>query len=220
MNTINPNSSLPQLDKRLSENKSELSQESFMKLLLTQLKMQNPLNPFDASTMMQQISQLTGLSATQELAKSVDIMKSSLGTSQVLEASGLVGKQVQVTSNVMQLNDTSEASGSISVPKGVEAIEVSILDSSGKEIRTLQLNSPSDGVLDFSWNGLDNEGKTMAPGFYTFTAKGLVAGEAVPLATATTVKVNSVALDRTNGIVVLNVEGLGGVSINDVVKIL
>ena len=32
---------------------NNLDQDSFMKLLLAQLKMQNPTNPFDSTTMMQ-----------------------------------------------------------------------------------------------------------------------------------------------------------------------
>jgi flagellar basal-body rod modification protein FlgD len=220
MSIINPNSGLSNSLNTSALGKNELSQESFMKLLLTQLKMQNPLNPFDASTMMQQMSQLTGLSATQELAKTVDSFKSGLGTSQVLEASMLVGKEVQVRSQTLQLNSAHEGKGSVMVPQGVESIEVSVLDASGNTVKTLKLNAPGEGLLDFSWDGLDEKGNTMEPGFYSFSAKGLVGDQAVPLATAAAMKVNSVALDRNSGIVILNVDGLGGVSMSDVVKIM
>lgn len=220
MNIINPGNSQANTINPLTMNKSELSQESFMKLLLTQLKMQNPLNPFDASTMMQQMSQLTGLSATQDLAKSVDVFKSSLGTSQVLEASHLVGKDVQVNSRILQLDTMHQGKAAVTVPQGVESIEVSISDTSGKTLRTLKLHTASEGNLDFTWDGLDENGKVMDPGFYTFSAQGVVAGQSIPLATQATVKVGSVALDRTNGIVMLNIEGLGGISMSDVVNIL
>lgn len=217
---INTNNNIANSVNTNTINSSQLSQESFMKLLLTQMKMQNPLNPFDASTMMQQMAQLTGLSATQQLAQSVDVLKSNIGTSQVLEASQVVGKEVQVLSNVAELKENLGARGAIIVPPGVETIEVNITDSSGKPVKTLTLNAASEGVLDFSWDGLDSEGKMMNPGFYKIQATSKIAGQSVSLNTAATVKVNSVALDRANGSVILNVEGLGGVSMNDVVKLL
>lgn len=221
MSTISPNSNISNTLNPNQLNKGELTQDSFMKLLLKQLQSQNPLNPFDASTMMQQMAQLTGLNATQQLVKSVDAFKSNLGTSHVLEASKLVGKQIQVASNLFQLTDSHEAKGSVAVPRGVEKIDVVITDSAGKPVRTLKLTSPSDGILDFAWDGLDDTGKPMTPGVYTISAIGTnSAGDKGVIPTAATVKVNSVALDKPNGIVILNVDGLGGVSMNDVVKIL
>lgn len=218
MTSINANT--PNAMSSLATPKSQMSQEGFMKMLLTQLKMQNPLNPFDASTMMQQIAQLTGLSATQQLADSMDKFKSNLGTSQVLEASKIVGKNVQIATDKLQLLDAQEAKGAVLVPQGMDAIEVAICDSQGKQVRTLKLNAPSEGVLDFSWDGKDDSGKSMEAGFYTVSAKGIVAGEETKIPTVSTFKVNSVALDRANSTVILNVDGLGGVSMNDVVKIL
>ncbi len=199
---------------------TQFSQENFMKMLLAQLKMQNPLNPFDASTMMQQISQLTGLSASQKLADSVDALKGNLGTSQMLEATSLVGKNVQLSTDKLELADGREANGAVLVPPGVEAIDVSVTDSSGKILRTLKLHANSDGVMDFSWDGKDEAGAPLAPGFYQMSAVGHVGTEQVNVATAANFKVSSVALDRASGKVVLNVNGLGGVSMNEIVKIL
>ena len=199
---------------------SQLTQENFMKLLVTQLKMQNPLSPFDATTMMQQISQLTGLSATQKMVDSVDTLKANLGVSQVLEASSLVGKNVQLVSDKLDLSDRSEATGAVLVPKGVETIDVSITDSTGKEVKKLKLHANSEGVLDFSWDGKDESGATLTPGLYQMSAIGHVGNEQVEISTAANFKVSSVALDRSSGKVIVNVNGLGGVSIDDVVKIL
>lgn len=200
--------------------KGQLSQENFLKMLLAQLKIQNPLNPFDSSTMMQQISQLTGLSSTQKLADSVEVLKASLGASQVFEASQIVGKNVQLITDRIQLNEGKDVQGSVLVPQGIEKIDVAITDKTGKLIKTLHLTAPSSGVLDFSWDGLDEEGKSVAPDFYTISAKSQVAGKDINLSTAASFKVNSVALDRESGKVILNVDGLGGVGMDNIVKIM
>jgi len=200
--------------------KNELTQESFMKMLMTQLKLQNPLQPFDASTMMQQIAQLTGLSASQQLVKSVESLKENAGVSQVLEASQIVGKKVQLATNNLQLKEGEEAEGAVIVPNGVKDITVTIHDASGNKVRTMTLESPSEGVFDFTWDGLDDDGKPVEKGFYMMSAIGVAGGEELSLPTAASYQVDSVALDRNSGSVILNVEGLGGVSMDDVVKIL
>lgn len=220
MSVINTNPSFSNAVNTGKLNSGQLTQENFMKLLLTQLKMQNPLSPFDASTMMQQMSQLTGLSATTQLAQSVDVLKNNMGTSQVLEASQVVGKEVQVVSSSLQLKENAGARGSVLVPNGVNTVEVNITDNNGKVLKTLNLNAAGEGVMDFTWDGLDNEGKPVNPGFYTFSASSNVGDKPVKLATAATVKVNSVALDRANGSVIVNVDGLGGVPMANVIKIL
>lgn len=199
---------------------NQLSKESFLKLLVTQMKMQNPLNPFDASTMMQQISQLTGLSASEEMVKSVDQLKSNLGTSQVLEAAHLVGKEIQVLSDKLQLKNNQEAKGAIIIPPGTEEVALTIRDHSGMPIKTFKLNAPSEGVLDFSWDGLDEKMNRMPPDFYKIDAKYLSGDQEITLNTASTLRVNSVAFDKVNNNVILNVEGLGGTPINNVIKIL
>ena len=199
---------------------SELSEDGFMKMLLAQLQTQDPLKPFDASTMMQQISQLTNLSASQKMVDSVSELKSSNGVSQMLSAAQLVGKNVQLATDKIQMTDARKASAAVVVPPGADKIEVAICDMSGNKVRTLELSTADSGVLDFEWDGLDEKGNPVAEGFYSMEASANVQGQELQLATAASYTVQSVALDSKAGKVILNVDGLGGVSMDDVIKIL
>lgn len=199
---------------------SQLDQEGFMKLLLAQLRLQSPTSPFDSSTMMQQISQLTSLSSTQELEKTVKSLNANMGASQVLEASRLVGKQVQVPSEMCSLIQGEGLKGSIVVPRGVDAIEVTIRDSHDRVVKTMNLNASADGLLDFEWSGLDTVNNPMPSGYYKVSASGVINGEATSLPVAGSFKVNSVAQDRSGKGVILNLDGLGGVNMNDLIKIM
>lgn len=218
MNAVSGISNSPELSS--SANKTQLSQKDFLSMLVAQLKLQNPLNPFDASTMMQQISQLTGLSSAQSLAKSIESLKSSMGTSQLFEASHLVGKEVQLLSGSFELGDKNKATGSVLVPNAVESVQVEISDKLGNVVRKLNLNATSEGVLDFEWDGLDESGKALPQDFYKIAATSNIGGQSIKMHTAGAFKVNSVALDRETGKVILNVNGLGGVSMDELVKIM
>lgn len=197
-----------------------LSQNDFMRLFLTQMKTQSPLKPFDSSDMMQQMSQLTSLSATQELEKTIKLMNANLGRSQVLSATQLIGKRVAVASDKSPLVDKEGLSGSVVVPGNASEITIEIKDSNNKLVKTIKLPGSSAGIVDFHWDGLDGDNKPMPPDFYNISAKATINGEPKDIYTAGIFKVNSVTMDRQTSAVILNVDGLGGMDMGDIIKIL
>jgi flagellar basal-body rod modification protein FlgD len=199
---------------------NQLSQDDFMKILLTQMKLQTPQNPFDSNTMMQQMSQLTNLSATKEMENAVKSLNTNLGASQILSASQVVGKKVQVVNELSSLVAGENLKGSVVLPKPVDHISVTIKDMNNRVVKTIELGASDSGVVDFSWDGLDASGNASAPGYYKMSASSVINGEAVALPTAGTFQVNSVALDRNGDGVILNLEGIGGVNMKDLIKIL
>ena len=68
-----------------------LDGDAFLKLMVAQLRYQNPLEPTDASTMMQQTAAFTQVETLQKLAATQQTM---LGMSEALMATGFVGRQV------------------------------------------------------------------------------------------------------------------------------
>jgi flagellar basal-body rod modification protein FlgD len=199
----------------------ELSKDNFIKLFLTQLKMQSPLKPLQSSEMMQQMSQLTSLSATQELEKTIKSLNANLGKSQVLQASQLIGKKIQLLNNTSPLTPLDGLSGSIVLPSAAQDLTVMIKDKNENVVKTIKLGDvASNGLVDFKWDGKDEAGNLVQADFYKISATGNLNGQITQLPTAGTFKVNSVGLDnRTDG-VILNLEGIGGVNMEDVIKIL
>ena len=197
-----------------------LSQDDFMSLFLAQMKTQSPLKPFDSSDMMQQMSQLTSLSATKELEQTIKLMNANLGRSSVLSATQLIGKKVAIASDKSPLVANEGLGGSVVVPGDASDITVEIKDKSNKLVKTIKLPGSSSGVVDFHWDGLDADSKPMPPDFYNISAKATINGKAVDVYTAGIFKVNSVTMNRQNSSVILNVDGLGGMDMGDIIKIL
>ena len=200
--------------------RTQLSPNDFMTLMLAQLKMQDPLKPYDNTAMLQNMAQISSLNATQDLQSSIKTMNTNLGKSQVLSASQLVGKKVALPSEVSPLVANEGMTGSIIVPGQASAVTMTIKDSNNQVVRTLSLGPSGSGVMDFQWDGTDATGKQMNPGFYHMEATASINGKGVSAVTAGTFKVNSVALNQTDGEVILNVDGLGGMKMNDILKIL
>lgn len=201
-----------------------LSQQDFMKLFLAQMRAQSPLKPFDSGEMMQQMSAMTSVSATAELEKTVQMMNSNLGRSQVLSATQLIGKRATIASDKSPLinnkDGTASLDGSIILPQSSTAARVEIRDTSGNLVKAIDLAASSAGVQDFHWDGRDADGKLMPEGFYSISANANMGGQNTQVYTAGVFKVTSVTMDRKTSAVILNVDGMGGMDMGDIVKIL
>lgn len=197
-----------------------LSQQDFMRLFLTQMRTQSPLKPFDSSDMMAQMTQLNSLSATDQLEKSIKMMNANLGRSQVVAATQLIGKRVVIPSQVSQLSENEGLNGSVVVPSHAGSIDVEIKDKDDKLVKKITLPASDSGVVDFHWDGKDENGEMMPADYYHISAKGDFAGEKIDIPTAGYFKVNSVTMDRQSSSVILNLDGLGGVDMGNIIKIL
>lgn len=209
------------VDTRPSVKPKELQQKDFMKLFLAQLRMQNPLKPNDNSAMIQQMSQLGSLSATQDLQKTIKNLSLSFNQSQALTASQLINKKVQLPCEMTPLVNGEGISGSVILPSPASNVTITITDADKKVVKTITLPAQgSTGVLDYKWD--DEEAKKLNSGMYHVAASAKIDGQQVALVTNGTFKINSVALDSKNGTSYLNLDGYpyGSVEMKDIIKIL
>jgi flagellar basal-body rod modification protein FlgD len=225
VNPISNNNAMPNEVPMDKVGGKALTQDDFMKLFLAQMRTQSPLKPFDSGEMMQQMSQLTSLSATQELEKSIKMMNSNLGRSQVVAATQIIGKRVSIASEKSPLlygadGKVQGLDGSVILPGSATDVTIEIKDANNKVVKTIKLGASNSGVQDFHWDGLGADGAPMPADFYTMSAKATMNGETKDIYTAGMFKVNSVTMDRQTSQVILNVDGLGGVDMADVIKIL
>lgn len=200
--------------------KKELSKDDFIKIFLAQMKLQSPLKPYDSSAMLQQMSQLTALSATEELQNTIKNLNYNLGKSQAISASQLIGKNVQIPSEISPYVKGESLRGSVVLPNDASNIEISIKNSKGEVVQVLNKGNSSAGVLDFAWDGKDADNNQLESDYYQISATATINGEKSRLMTAGTFKVESVALNPADNNVILNVDGLGGIDMSDIIKII
>ena len=203
----------------------ELSKDDFIKIFLAQMRMQSPLKPYDSSAMLQQMSQLTALSATEELQKTIQNLNNNMGKTQALSASQLIGKHVQVPSKLGQLVAGEGLHGSVILPESVTSVEITIKNSKGDVVGVVKKDAPGAGLVDFDWNGKRPDGKDdFPPGIYQISAKATINGKPVDVYTAGAFKVQSVTLNPQTGAVILNLDGLSGkdalANMSDIIKII
>ncbi|PCJ26665.1 MAG: hypothetical protein COA96_04920 [SAR86 cluster bacterium] len=197
----------PTVGSASGKSNNELGQEDFLKLLVAQLKNQDPSNPVENGEFLGQIAQFSMVSGIDDLGTSFDGIASSLYASQAMQAAQLVGKQVLVESDTAIHTEGEQVEGLLEIHNTAENVTLHIKDSAGSVVQTIALGNIAPGMHPFKWDGMDNNNELSASGEYAISAEGLVGGElqALPLHLFSTVE--SISVDRSSTNVVAHLEG-------------
>jgi flagellar basal-body rod modification protein FlgD len=165
---------------------------SFLQLLTTQLKHQNPLDPLDTNQFTQQLVQFAGVEQQMNMNTQLQTLVSLQQTAQNSQALGFVGKTVTVTGATAPLTN-GQAQWTFNPPSPAKAT-FTISDSTGQNVFS-QTGTVQPGAQQFNWNGLDSAGRQWADGNYTLTITAAGAnGQSVAIPTTVTGIVDSVDL--------------------------
>ena len=126
------------------------SQDRFLKLLVTQLQNQDPLSPMDNAQLTSQIAQINTVSGIATLNTSVQGLSSQFLQMQTLQGASLVGKDVIVPGNKLDIAD-SVGQGGFELQSAADAVKVEVLSPAGKVLDTMNLGAQSSGVHSFDW---------------------------------------------------------------------
>jgi flagellar basal-body rod modification protein FlgD len=168
--------------------------QTFLTLLTTQLKNQNPLDPLDTNQFTQQLVQFAQveqqLKQNDQLATLISIEKSAQSTT----ALAFVGATVAVDGQTAALT-SGQATWGFTVPKPVTAT-VTIRNATGQTAYsgTYTMNA---GAQSFVWDGRDSNGVQRPDGNYTMsiTAKD-ASGQTVAIPTEIEGVIDSVDLTQ------------------------
>ncbi|MDY0309810.1 MAG: flagellar hook capping FlgD N-terminal domain-containing protein, partial [Castellaniella sp.] len=177
------------------------TQDRFLTLLVTQLQNQDPLNPMDNAQVTSQIAQLSMVNGIQGLNNTLLALSGQMDMSQSLQAAGLIGKDILYPGEKISLgSDPDDPTVKTATPFGVDLMSgaakttVTILDATGKAVRTIELDAQKAGVYPLTWDGLDDAGAAVPDGAYTVqVAASDAKGQPVPVEALTSGHINSIA---------------------------
>jgi flagellar basal-body rod modification protein FlgD len=192
------------------------TQDRFMTLLITQMKNQDPLNPMDNAQVTSQMAQLSTVTGIDKLNSTVTSLMSNMQTGQSYQAANMIGHNVLVPGSAVSTTGTGGYFG-IDLPIGADKLSVTIKDSAGSTIRTLNLGAQEAGSLPLKWDGFADDGSVAKNGNYKFEVTATTAGQSVAADSLNYAEVMSVS-NSTSG-VKLNLSNLASVSTTDVKEI-
>jgi flagellar basal-body rod modification protein FlgD len=175
---------------------------TFLQLLTTQLKNQNPLDPLDTNQFTQQLVQFAQveqqMKSNDQLSSLVSLEKSA----QASTALAYVGATVVVDGSTAALTN-GNATWNLNVTKPSTAT-ITIKDSTGQNVFT-GTAGVNPGTQSFTWDGRGSDGRIWPSGNYTLTATAVDAGnQSVAISTEVQAVVDSVDLSQSPPVMSIN----------------
>jgi flagellar basal-body rod modification protein FlgD len=143
--------------------------DTFLQLLTTQLKNQNPLDPLDTNQFTQQLVQFTSVEQqlkTNDFLEAMMLATQNAGSSQAVS---YIGKTVTASGSKSELVD-GQATWNFAVDEPAD-ISVTVRDASGNVVHTKQ-GSVGQGESVFTWDGVGDDGTQKPDGTYSITIEG------------------------------------------------
>jgi flagellar basal-body rod modification protein FlgD len=178
------------------------SEQRFLKLLVTQLNNQDPLNPLDNAQLTSQLAQMSTVSGIEKLNNAFQSLLAQSGSSQVLQSASLIGRTVLVPGRDLVLENGTDMPFAVELPAAADSVKVTITNAAGDAVRSYDLGALAPGVKTVSWDGLSDNGSQLAGGVYTLKVEATSSGAAAAAGTLTYSKVSSIA------------QGLSGVTLD------
>ena len=204
-------------------------QQTFLKLLITQLQNQDPTSPMDSSQMTSQLAQIDTVSGIAQLNQSLGSLSTQLSASQAGQAASLIGRDVLVPGDgTFRIDNPIKSDGTkdettvaaspfgIKLPAAAKDLQVQIKNSDGTVVNTLDLGPQPAGVVPVpSLNPVDQNNKSLPIGTYSFVAQdvgGAAVGSNAP--TPLTGKLVTGVVKQADGTPGLTLEDESTVSLN------
>jgi len=161
-----------------AKGKAQLGKDDFLKLMMAQLRYQDPMNPMDNTAFSAQLAQFSSL---EQLTNINTSLLQSINANLMLAESvnntmsaTLIGKQVKLSNTTIQKTGQDSANIGYTLPGDAVSAKISIYNEAGTLVKTIDDASTTKGDNKLSWDFSDNQGNTLPDGNYTFEvqAKG------------------------------------------------
>lgn len=168
-----------------NRDRTTLGQDEFMRMLITQLEHQDPLEPQDPTEFTAQLAQFSTLEQLTKIREGIDGLRSDEGAfSDVASLAGLVGRDVVIRSSMFEVDAGGAVPGlELDLAAPAEAVRVRVLNAAGIPVRTFDLGSLSSGRHALAWDGLASDGTPVPPGTYELRAESVSGANSTRLET-------------------------------------
>lgn len=150
---------------------SALGKDDFLKMLVMQLRYQDPMNPMKGTEFAAQLAQFSSVEQLHNINSS---LMQSLDTNAVIAqsinnalAAAFVGKQVRSSVNEFNFTGSGEVKLGFSLPETAASSTIKIFDEKGNLVRTLS-GTFAKGDNQLMWNGKNEQGNDAVSGKYKF----------------------------------------------------
>ncbi|MBI5237485.1 MAG: flagellar hook assembly protein FlgD [Deltaproteobacteria bacterium] len=175
-----------------------LDKDAFLRLLVTQLQHQDPLEPMDNTAFVAQLAQFSSLEGITNIEKAVKGLTEEMSGAKDYGALSLIGKRLKVDGGVFRYSGEAASLG-YTLDKDAAKAMISVFDSSGRQVDAIRLEGVSRGSHETTWgNGRTGDS-------YSFSVSAVDAsGGQIPGRTFTSGPVTGVSFSSGRPVVHMN----------------
>lgn len=124
--------------------------DRFLKLLVTQMQNQDPLNPMDNAQVTSQMAQINTVSGIEKLNTTVEGLNNQFVQMQAMQGAALVGRSITLVGNRLDISAGSGIGG-FELASTADSVKVEVINPAGRVIDTIDLGTQAEGRHGFSW---------------------------------------------------------------------
>jgi flagellar basal-body rod modification protein FlgD len=148
----------------------KLDKDAFFKLMIAQMKNQDPTNPLKSHEMAAQLANFSSLEQMQNMNSTLTEMKNGQKPAENYQALNLIGKAVAGdSSKVTRSVGDKDHEFRFALPMDASETQIKVFNPDGELVKTFDLKALKKGDNKITWNGQDDKGTNMNPGEYKFT---------------------------------------------------
>src|SRR3989442_14252778 len=121
------------------------SADRFLKLLVTQMQNQDPLNPMDNAQITSQMAQINTVNGIEKLNTTVASLSGQFLQMQTLQGASLVGRGVLVEGKEVVMNDSGKGVGGFELDGAADSVKVEVLTAPGHRVDTMDMGAETNG---------------------------------------------------------------------------
>jgi len=145
----------------------ETGMDTFLTLLVAQLKHQDPLNPMEGSEFAVQLAQFTSIEQQFKTNDYLEDIAAAALNQESGDLFGYLGRTVKTDDNTVYAQNGNVDPISYNLDDRAE-VTVTITDAYGSVVRRIYEDWQDEGAYTLSWNGKNDAGNKVADGAYTF----------------------------------------------------
>ena len=218
----NATSGLENIEYKTREEHATLNRDDFMKLFVTQLQYQDPMNPMESAEMASQVAQFNMVDLMYKNNTALQNMAKAEQTATSVTAIGLLGHKVEYQGSKVFVSEDGVQPFHITNEQDIQATrcKVSIYSPKGALVQKLDMG-PIDPGQDVSldWDGKDASGNNMPPGAYSVVIEAEDAsGNEIELKTRTMGMVSGIETGE-NGLPRIKILGDRSIDFKDITRV-
>ena len=144
------------------EIKKTLGKDDFLKIMITQMKNQDPTNPFKAEQMAQEIAQFTSVEQLTNVNQNLNKMANQNRPLEQMAMTGLIGKMVTIDRERFPHIEGQPDTLNFNLPKNANSVKVALVSEAGEVVFEKELGAQKTGPVSFTWDGLRTDSQLAA----------------------------------------------------------